>query len=125
MTVTSIQALQEDHFARWKNREAIAESLIPVIGKLYRERNVIVQVFSRTLVNRSVIQMLKVHRRVRMIAGELSVVDTAPFIEALAAMTDVAACKVDLGKIAIDYKNSDKSLSVSDFLRQQLSTVIG
>ncbi|HNA22807.1 MAG TPA: glyceraldehyde-3-phosphate dehydrogenase, partial [Agitococcus sp.] len=44
---------------------------------------------------------------------------------ALAAMTDVAACKVDLGKIAIDYKNSDKSLSVSDFLRQQLSTVIG
>ncbi len=97
MTVTSIQALQEDHFARWKNREAIAESLIPVIGKLYRERNVIVQVFSRTLVNRSVIQMLKVHRRVRMIAGELSVVDTAPFIEALAAMTDIAACKVDLG----------------------------
>jgi glyceraldehyde 3-phosphate dehydrogenase len=125
VTVTSIQALQEDHFARWKNREAIAESLIPVIGKLYRERNVIVQVYSRALINRSVIQMLKVHRRVRMIAGELSVVDTAPFIDALAAMTDVAACKVDLGKIAIDYKNSDKSLTVSDFLRQQLSTVIG
>lgn len=125
MTVASIQALQEDHFARWKNREAIAENLIPVIGKLYRERNVIVQVYSRALINRSVIQMLKVHRRVRMIAGELSVVDTAPFIEALATMTDIAACKVDLGKIAIDYKNSDKSLSVSDFLRQQLSSVIG
>ena len=125
MTVTSIQALQEDHFARWKNREAIAEDLIPVIGKLYRERNIIVQVYSRSLVNRSVIQILKVHRRVRMIAGELSVVDTAPFIDALTKMADVSSCKIDLGKIASDYKNTDKSLSVAEFLAQQLQTIIG
>lgn len=125
MTVNNIQALQEDHFARWKNREAITENLLPVIGKLYRERNIIVQVYSRSLVNRSVIQILKQHRRVRMIAGELSVVDTAPFIEALNAMTDVGSCQLDVGKIAIAYKNSDKSLSPAEFLRQQVTPAIG
>lgn len=125
MTVSNIQALQEDHFGRWKNREAITENLLPIIGKLYRERNIIVQVYSRSLVNRSVIQILKLHRRVRMIAGELSVVDTAPFIEALNQMTDIGSCQLDVGKIAIAYKNSDKSLSPAEFLRQQAEPAIG
>lgn len=125
MTVNNIQALQEDHFGRWKNREAITENLLPIIGKLYRERNIIVQVYSRSLVNRSIIQILKLHRRVRMIAGELSVVDTAPFIEALNQMTDIGSCQLDVGKIAIAYKNSDKSLSPAEFLRQQAEPAIG
>ncbi|MDP1776752.1 MAG: glyceraldehyde-3-phosphate dehydrogenase, partial [Moraxellaceae bacterium] len=59
MSVETIKALQADHFGRWKNREAIAESMIPVIGHIYRERNVVISVFGRTLVNRSVIQILK------------------------------------------------------------------
>jgi glyceraldehyde 3-phosphate dehydrogenase len=50
VTVNNIQALQEDHFGRWKNREAITENLLPIIGQLYRERNIIVQVYSRSLV---------------------------------------------------------------------------
>lgn len=125
MSVAEIEALRADHFGRWKNREAIAETLIPVIGKLYRERNIIVQVYSRTLVNRSVIQILKLHRRVRMVVGELSVVDTAPFIEALAAMTDIGSCQVDIGKIAFAYKNSDKSQSPADYLRAELQPAVG
>jgi glyceraldehyde 3-phosphate dehydrogenase len=125
VTVNNIQALQEDHFGRWKNREAITENLLPIIGKLYRERNIIVQVYTRSLVNRSVIQILKLHRRVRMIADELSIVDTAPFIEALNNMTDIGSCQLDVGKIAIAYKNSDKSLSPADFLRQQAQAAIG
>ena len=75
MSVETIKALQADHFGRWKNREAIAESMIPVLGRLARERNVVITVFGRSLVNRSVIQILKSHRRVRMIAGDLSVVE--------------------------------------------------
>lgn len=125
MSDADILALREDHFGRWKNREAIAETLIPVIGKLYRERNIIVQVYGRNLVNRSVIQILKLHRRVRMIAGELSVVDTEPMILALAAMTDVGSCQVDVGKLAIEYKNSDKSKSPAEFLRAALAPAIG
>ena len=49
----------EDHFGRWKNREEIAEAMIPMIGRLYREKNVTTTVYSRSLVNNSVIQILK------------------------------------------------------------------
>ena len=125
MSEADIQALSEGHFGRWKNREAIAETLIPVIGKLYRERNIIVQVYGRNLVNRSVIQILKMHRRVRMIAGELSVVDTEPLILALAAMNDIGSCQVDVGKLAIDYKNSGKGQTPTEFLRAALAPAIG
>ena len=103
MSVDTIKALQADHFGRWKNREAIAESMIPQIGNLHRENNVIVTVFGRALVNRSVIQILKYHRRVRMIAGDLSVVDTFPILEMVKSL-GLGACQVDIGKIAIDFR---------------------
>lgn len=121
-SVTSIQALQEDHFGRWKNREAIAENMIPTIGKLYREKNVIVAVFGRSLVNRSVIQILKHHRRVRMIAGDLSVVDTMPLLQALTQL-DVSNVLVDLGKLAIEAK--EKGVDAVELLKQTLTPAVG
>ena len=60
-----------------------------------------------------------------MIAGELSIVDTAPFIEALNQMTDIGSCQLDVGKIAIAYKKSDKSLTPAEFLRQEAKAAIG
>jgi glyceraldehyde 3-phosphate dehydrogenase len=124
MTIkANIQALQEDHFGRWKNREAIAEAMIPLIGKLYRERNVVVAVYGRTLVNRSVIQILKHHRRVRMIAGDLSVVDTAPIIEALYKL-DLGPCRVDIGKLATEFKESGQT-DIDAYVKKNVSSAIG
>ncbi len=122
MSAETIQALQEDHFGRWKNRETIAESMIPVIGKLYREKNVIVAVFGRSLVNRSVIQILKHHRRVRMIAGDLSVVDTWPLLQALTEL-NVSNVLVDLGKLAIDAK--EKGVDAVELMKQTLAPAVG
>ncbi len=93
-------ALTQEHWARWKNREEIAERMIAIIGRLYRENDVVVSVYGRSLVNMSVIQILKAHRRVRMIAGDLSVVDTMPILEALAECGKLTSCEVDLGKLA-------------------------
>lgn len=105
----NLATLQQDHFSRWKNREQIAEQMISAIGNLYREKNVIVSVYGRALINRSVIQILKAHRRVRMIAGDLSVTQTMPILEAI-AKRDIGACRLDIGKIAIEIKNSGRSL---------------
>lgn len=123
-TANTIQALSEEHFARWKNREALAESMIPQIGKLYRERNVVTAVYGRALVNRSVIQLLKNHRRVRMIAGDLSVVDTYPIVEILSAL-DLGPCRVDIGKLAIQYRNNSEGLSLEDFVKREVAASIG
>ena len=60
---------ESDHFVQWKRREAMAEAMIPIIGALYRERDVTVLVHSRSLVNKSAISILKTHRYVRQIEG--------------------------------------------------------
>jgi len=111
----------EDHFGRWKNREEIAETMIPIIGKLYRERNITTAVYSRTLVNESVIQILKSHRFVKQIeTAELSVVDTFPILQEVAEL-DIAQCQVDIGKLAVAYKKEGGDQSVAEFVKQQLA----
>jgi hypothetical protein len=123
VSADTIQALQDDHFSRWKNREAIAETMIPMIGKLYRERNVIVAVYGRSLINNSVIQILKSHRRVRMIAGDLSVVDTFPLLSALAKL-DLGPCVVDIGKLAIDLREAGGG-DVDAFVQKAVAPAVG
>ncbi len=114
----NLATLQQDHFSRWKNREQIAEQMISAIGNLYREKNVIVSVYGRALINRSVIQILKAHRRVRMIAGDLSVTQTMPILEAI-SQREIGACRLDIGKIATEIKNSGRS--VDEVLDEELS----
>jgi glyceraldehyde 3-phosphate dehydrogenase len=118
---TNTVALTQEHWGRWKNREEIAERMISMIGKLYREHDVVTSVYGRSLINTSVIQILKEHRRVRMIAGDLSVVDTMPVLEALAASKHLSSCEVDLGKIARE--SSETNTSVEELLKKALATL--
>ena len=55
--------------ATWVNREATAEELIPLIGKLHRENGVVLSIHGRSLVNKSVIELLKLHDFVSHIDG--------------------------------------------------------
>ncbi|WP_141015220.1 glyceraldehyde-3-phosphate dehydrogenase [Nocardioides sambongensis] len=118
-------SVTEDLFTRWKNREEIAEAMIPIIGKLHREKDVTILVHSRSLVNKSVVSILKTHRFSRMIGGEeLSVVDTFPFLEAIADL-DVAAAKIDLALLLAAYQADDRGLSVADFAAEALTAAHG
>ncbi|TYL54900.1 glyceraldehyde-3-phosphate dehydrogenase [Nocardioides sp. BGMRC 2183] len=118
-------SVTEDLFTRWKNREEIAEAMIPIIGKLHREKDVTILVHSRSLVNKSVVSILKTHRFSRMIGGEeLSVVDTFPFLEAIADL-DVAAAKIDLALLMAAYHADDRGLSVADFAAEALTEAHG
>ncbi|WP_109440793.1 glyceraldehyde-3-phosphate dehydrogenase [Acinetobacter haemolyticus] len=105
MSKDTIVALHAEHQGRWKNREEIAERMIALIGQLYREKNIVVSVYGRSLINRSVIQILKSHRRTRMLDVELSVVNTFPILEALMKVENIGSAEVDIGKLAVEYKN--------------------
>ena len=104
MSKETIIALHAEHQGRWKNREEIAEHMIALIGQLYREKNIVTSVFGRSLVNPSVIQILKAHRRTRVMDVELSVVHTFPILEALAKVEQIGSAEVDLGKLAVEFK---------------------
>ncbi|MEB8337474.1 glyceraldehyde-3-phosphate dehydrogenase [Streptomyces endophyticus] len=117
--------VNDDSFTNWKHREETAEAMIPIIGKLHRERDVNVLLHSRSLVNKSVVSLLKAHRFARQIAGEeLSVTETMPFLKALAAL-DLGPSQIDLGILAMSYKSDDRGLSVEEFTAEAVAGATG
>ncbi|MFD7133419.1 glyceraldehyde-3-phosphate dehydrogenase [Streptomyces sp. NPDC059894] len=117
--------VNEDSFTNWKNREEIAESMIPMIGKLHRERDVTVLLHSRSLVNKSVVSILKTHRFARQIAGEeLSVTETLPFLRALTTL-DLGPSQIDIGMLAATHRADDRGLSVEEFTAEAVAGATG
>jgi glyceraldehyde 3-phosphate dehydrogenase len=117
--------VKDDSFTNWKTREEIAESMIPLIGKLHRERDVTVLLHSRSLVNKSVVSILKTHRFARQIAGEeLSVTETLPFLRTLTTL-DLGPSQIDLGMLAATYRTDDRGLSVQEFTAEAVAGATG
>jgi glyceraldehyde 3-phosphate dehydrogenase len=113
-----------DHFAAWKRREALAEAMIPVIGKLYREQDVTILVHSRSLVNKSAISILKTHRYVRQIeTRELAIEETWPILEILTGL-DLGPSRIDVGKLAVAYA-AQSELSLADFVTREVEGATG
>ena len=123
MSKETIIALHAEHQGRWKNREEIAERMITLIGQLYREKNIVVSVYGRSLINRSVIQILKTHRRTRMVDVELSVVNTFPILEALMKVENIGSAEVDIGKLAVEYQNQGGD--VDAFVANAVAPILG
>ena len=109
----------DEYFKEWKEREAIAEAMTPLIGKLYRDQEVTCTVYDRILVNQSTIEVLRSHRFARQIINrEIWVKDTYPILQAMTEM-DLAPGKVDLGKLALQFQNQ-KSDDVKAFVAKEL-----
>lgn len=117
------QQTLDNVFQDWQNNEALAEQMIPLVGKLYRQNNVVATMFGRSLIKRSVIRILKDHRFVRKIEGtELSVEDTFPIVEAMSEM-NLGPAHVDVGKLAVMFKRQGGG-DLNAFLRGELSDII-
>lgn len=115
--------MAKQHMQDWQEREALAESMIPMIGRLYREYQVVTSIYGRSIINRSVIDIIKAHKFVRQVlACELSVRDTYPVLEVLSKLPLVPA-RIDLGKLVTGYRAGDVSGSLEDYVRSQVSTV--
>ena len=116
--------LPDDFFKDWKQREALAEGMIPVIGKLYRERNVSTYMYGQSMVSKSVTDLMKAHRRVRQVEmNELSEFDSAPMLDAIAKL-HLGPAHLDIGKMVVKYQSLGEDCSLDEFLRQELADVI-
>ncbi|MCW1250190.1 glyceraldehyde-3-phosphate dehydrogenase [Acaricomes phytoseiuli] len=111
----------------WARREAMAEAMIPLIGRLYRENNVITSVYGRSLINQSVIDILKAHRWARQIDDvELPVEETLPMLEALSRLR-LGPASVDLARLSLRYKAQladGEELTLEEFLREELAETV-
>ena len=117
--------LPDDFFKDWKQREALAEGMIPVIGKLYREHNVSTYMYGNNMVNKSVTDLMKAHRFVRQVEmNELSEFDTAPMLAAIAKL-QLGPAHLDLGKMVVRYQQDGNGRSIEAFVNDELANIIG
>jgi len=116
----------DDYFPDWKEREALAEAMIPIIGRLYR-RNVVTYCYGRALYNQSVIQIMKTHRYVRQLAdNELSEFESYPILEALSQL-DLGPSHIDIGKLASKFMQEAEANGTTpmEFCENECGEVIG
>lgn len=115
----------DDYFKDWKQREALAEAMIPMIGKLYRESNVKTYMYTKPLINRSVIDIMKAHRAVRQVEeNELSEFETFPVLQAMTEL-NLGSCHIDLGKLAVKLMEQPEGTNVKTFVESELQQFIG
>jgi glyceraldehyde 3-phosphate dehydrogenase len=118
--------LPDDFFKDWKEREALAEGMIPLIGKLYRQNNINTYMYGNSMVNQSVTDLMKEHRFVRQVeSNELSEFDTYPMLEGISKLK-LGPAHIDVGKLVVKYQKSNgNGSSLSDFLAAELDEIIG
>ena len=114
-----------DYFPDWKEREALAEAMIPLIGSLYR-KNVVTYCYGRALYNQSVTQIMKTHRYVRQVAqNELSEFESHPILEEMAKL-NLGPSHIDVGKLATKYMEEAESqqVDIASFVKKECQDVI-
>lgn len=114
----------EQYLAEWESRQEVAESMIPIIGKMYRANGVVLKIYGRTLINASPVTLLKLHRYVRQFENtELSIHDSFKILIGLEKMK-LGPVRIDLGLLATQYKDDTSGLALEDFLAEKLGTGI-
>ncbi|MDG1024335.1 MAG: glyceraldehyde-3-phosphate dehydrogenase [Gammaproteobacteria bacterium] len=120
----------DDYFGDWKQREALVQEMIPVIGRLFSQRNVGMFIYGRPLHNRSVTFIMKAHRFVRQIErNEMSEFESHPVLMALAKL-DLWHVQIDLGKLTVRFmehlqEKGDAALGVDEFVQGELAYLDG
>ncbi|MEH6444872.1 MAG: glyceraldehyde-3-phosphate dehydrogenase [Oceanospirillaceae bacterium] len=113
---------REQVFTAWKEREALTEEMVPLVGVLFRDHNVETSVFGRLLVKRSVIDILKAHRFGRQIEStELTVEDTYPVLKILSQL-NIKNAHVDIGKLAVKFRDQSEVVDLTAFVTSELLT---
>jgi glyceraldehyde 3-phosphate dehydrogenase len=115
----------EIHQNQWQLNQTLAESILPLLGRLYREKGVEVLLFGKTLVNATTIDIIKTHRVSRHYSStSVSISQTAPIIERLIEL-DLSPCCIDVGPLATQYwSQHDSHQNIDDFLLTALNESI-
>ncbi|NYE95453.1 glyceraldehyde 3-phosphate dehydrogenase [Psychromicrobium silvestre] len=109
----------------WMDREALAEAMIPVVGRLYRENNVVTSIHGRDLTNKSTMDILKAHRFARRInKEELLPEETSPLLKVLAQLR-LGPATIDIARLNQKFKEEGDGASLEEFLRGELAAIVG
>jgi len=113
----------QNQLAEWQEKEAIAEEMIALIGRLYRKNHVVTSIFGRSIINHSVINLLKSHRFVKRVEGhELHPREALAVLKGMDQL-NLGPCHVDIAKVAIKYNDEYSDQTMEAFLQKELADV--
>jgi glyceraldehyde 3-phosphate dehydrogenase len=113
----------DEYLKRWKQREEAAEAMVPIIGRLYRERGVIIKVFGDSLVNKDRIEIIQIIRFARQILeSRISVLQCLPMLEALARL-DLGPVRIDIGTLVTNFYQKSDETDMDEYVHEVLAPV--
>ena len=111
----------DEYLRRWKEREEAAEGMVPIIGRLYRERGVIVKVFGDSLVNKDWIEIIQIIRLARQILeSRISTLQCLPMLEAIAKL-DLGPVRIDLGNLVTNHEQLTTGATIDEYVADVLA----
>ncbi len=115
---------RDAYLQRWKEAQELAEEMLPIIGRLYRDRGLVLRIYGRPLNNASTIDILKAHRFVKQYEGKaLDISESFAVLQALAKLR-LAPARLDLGRLAVAYgKLPEPRPALSEWLREELTEI--
>ncbi|WP_425846900.1 glyceraldehyde-3-phosphate dehydrogenase [Agrococcus sp. TSP3-2-1] len=105
MASATVPAVDSAHQA-WLDRVALAESAVPIIGRLYRERDVVTHVHGKQLVNQSPIEILKAHKWARRVGERVLRIEDSMAVLRLVDELGIRGVSLDLGLLLGDAPES-------------------
>jgi glyceraldehyde 3-phosphate dehydrogenase len=100
----------------------VAEELVPLIGRLYRENGIVLSVHGRSLLNLSPIDIVRIHRFARHVDGEeLSIDFTAELVRAVEAI-NAGAASIDVARLSAAFLSAGKT-TLDEFISMELSSI--
>jgi glyceraldehyde 3-phosphate dehydrogenase len=113
----------ESYLREWQQREELAEALVPLVGRLYRERGVIITLFGNSLVNKSSIEIVKLHRLAGQIVDmDVTVHRTFPLLEVISGL-DLSPARIDVGNLLTHSAAHEDDPAIAEFVAAELAEV--
>lgn len=105
----------------WKARETLAEQLIPLIGRLYRDHGVVTSIHGRRLINQSPIGVIKAHRYAHHVTGEVLPLErTHAVLDALLTL-DPGPASLDIARLLGDFEAHGGDRSLETYLGEVIA----
>src|SRR5690625_6460359 len=91
--------------------------MVPLIGSLYRNNNVVTSIYGRSLVHQSVVDILKAHRFARQVDESILPVEESHAILQTMTELNLGAGSVDLARMVNKFRENGGD--VKEFVRSE------
>ena len=109
----------------WNSKVAAAEEMMPIIGRLFREKAIETSIFGRLLNNRTVINIIKCCRFARQVENEELSSEEARDVLFEVAKLDLKPCHVDIGKLAVNFRRLGAGRDLGAYVGDELTGATG